>query len=63
VRGVNKVGLRRRAIPEASVDALSRAVRTFTRPGAVRAHAIQCLRGATDPYVARLVAALASSAP
>jgi UDP-N-acetylglucosamine acyltransferase len=49
VRGVNRVGLRRRGVPEESIRALARAVRALWGKGATRA----VERG--DPYVERLL--------
>lgn len=58
VRGVNVVGLRRRGVPEASISALTRAVRALTRKGTTRVEALAQLDAESDPYVVRLVAAL-----
>jgi UDP-N-acetylglucosamine acyltransferase len=60
VRGVNVVGLRRRGVPEESIDALERAVRKLWMSGRTRAEALRelLLTGPTDPYVRRLVAAI-----
>ncbi len=58
VRGVNKVGLQRRGVPDASVHALAHAVRALTRRGVTRAETLRALAGESDPYVQRLLAAL-----
>jgi UDP-N-acetylglucosamine acyltransferase len=59
VRGVNVVGLRRRGVPEASLRALSRAVRKLWLSRLTRAEALAELQAETDVYVRRLLAALA----
>jgi UDP-N-acetylglucosamine acyltransferase len=58
VRGVNVVGLRRRGVPEASLHALSRAVRKVWLSRLTRAEALAQLEGESDVYVQRLVAVL-----
>lgn len=58
IRGVNAVGLQRRGVAPASVRALASAIRALTRRDVTRAEALRSLEGATDPYVARLLAAL-----
>jgi UDP-N-acetylglucosamine acyltransferase len=58
VRGVNVVGLRRRAVPEASIRSLKRAVSDLWGPGAQYTSALRTLAGADDPYVRRLVSGL-----
>ena len=58
VRGVNVVGLRRRAIPEESIRALQRAVRALWQSRTTRADALRALATEDDPYVLRLLAAL-----
>lgn len=60
VRGVNVVGLRRRSVPEASIEALRRAVRQLWGVSSQHAHVLRALAGATDPYVRRLVSDLNS---
>jgi UDP-N-acetylglucosamine acyltransferase len=62
VRGVNVVGLRRRAVPEASIRALKRAVNDLWGPGAQYLPALRALAGATDPYVRQLVSELRAGA-
>lgn len=57
VRGVNVVGLRRRAIPEPSIAALQRAVFKLWLSGASRAGALAEIRS-DDPLVTKLLAAL-----
>jgi UDP-N-acetylglucosamine acyltransferase len=59
VRGVNVVGLRRRGVPEASLRALSKAVRKLWLSRRTRAEALAELEGEADVYVRRLLAALA----
>ena len=59
VRGVNVVGLRRRAVPEASIAALERATRMLWMSKRTRAEALAELRGEKDAYVFRLVTAIA----
>lgn len=55
VRALNKVGLRRRGVAEASIDALERAFRSIFRSGLPRSEAAERLeRG--DPYVDELIA-------
>jgi UDP-N-acetylglucosamine acyltransferase len=58
VRGLNVVGARRRGIPEESIRALRRAVRSLWLSRATRAEALRLLREEDDPYVRRLVDAL-----
>jgi UDP-N-acetylglucosamine acyltransferase len=55
VRGVNVVGLRRRSIPEASIDALGRAVRRLWLSEATRAEGLRSLESSDDPYVRALL--------
>jgi UDP-N-acetylglucosamine acyltransferase len=62
VRGLNVVGLRRRAVPEASIAALRRAVRMVWMSTMTRAQALTALDSAGDPFVGRLAAALRESA-
>jgi UDP-N-acetylglucosamine acyltransferase len=57
VRGVNVVGLRRRGVPEASIDALERAVFKLFLSHAPRAVALAGVPR-EDPYVERLVRAM-----
>jgi UDP-N-acetylglucosamine acyltransferase len=59
VRGANIVGLRRRGVPEESVRALTRAVRVLCSPETTRAEAMRRLEGEQDPWVRRLIAAIA----
>ncbi|HEX8790265.1 MAG TPA: acyl-ACP--UDP-N-acetylglucosamine O-acyltransferase [Polyangiaceae bacterium] len=59
VRGVNVVGLRRRSIPDASIRALSRAVRKLWLSHGTRAEALRALVGESDPYVRLLLSAVA----
>jgi UDP-N-acetylglucosamine acyltransferase len=61
VRGVNVVGLRRRAVPDESIRALSRAVRKLWLSRVTRAEALQTLSTESDLYVRRLLAALAAA--
>jgi UDP-N-acetylglucosamine acyltransferase len=61
VRGVNVVGLRRRAIPEPSIAALQRAVFKLWLSGALRAETLAEIRS-DDPYVTKLLAALGTHA-
>jgi UDP-N-acetylglucosamine acyltransferase len=58
VRGVNVVGLRRRGVPEASLRALSKAVRKLWLSHLTRAEALAELQGESDVYVRTLLAAL-----
>ncbi len=58
VRGVNVVGLRRRSVPEASIAALERAVRALWQSRRTRVEVLAELRGETDAYVRKLVAAI-----
>jgi UDP-N-acetylglucosamine acyltransferase len=58
VRGLNVVGLRRRGVSEASIDALQRAVRKLWLSGATRAEAMTALEGEDEPYVQRLLISL-----
>jgi UDP-N-acetylglucosamine acyltransferase len=60
VRGVNVVGLRRRGVPEESIRALQTAVRKLWLSRTTHAAAVEELAGASDPWVRRLVEALAS---
>jgi acyl-[acyl carrier protein]--UDP-N-acetylglucosamine O-acyltransferase len=55
---VNAVGLRRRGVPEASIRALAKAVRSLWGRAATQAEALRLLEGDEDPYVRRLVAAM-----
>jgi UDP-N-acetylglucosamine acyltransferase len=59
VRGINVVGLRRRSVPEESIAALERAARSLWLSKQTRADALSALRDEKDPYVRRLVGALA----
>jgi len=59
VRGVNAVGLRRRGVPEESIKALAKAVRLLWSSEVTRAEALRRLAANGDPWVARLIAALA----
>lgn len=58
VRGVNVVGLRRRAVAEASIEALRRAVRKVWLSGTTRAEALRALEAERDPFVRLLIASL-----
>jgi UDP-N-acetylglucosamine acyltransferase len=58
VRGLNVVGLRRRTVPESSIDALERAVRRLWFSRRTRAEALDSLRLEDDPYVRKLLSAL-----
>jgi UDP-N-acetylglucosamine acyltransferase len=58
IRGVNAVGLRRRAVPEGSIRALRRAVRALCLSRTPQSETIAALEAMKDPYVAKLVAAL-----
>lgn len=58
VRGVNVVGLRRRAVPDASIRALSRAARKLWLSRSTRAEGLRALSAENDPYVRRLLAFL-----
>jgi UDP-N-acetylglucosamine acyltransferase len=65
VRALNRVGLRRAGVPEESQRALDRAFRALFRSGeplTVAAQAVEAEYGA-DPYVRRLLDALASAGP
>jgi UDP-N-acetylglucosamine acyltransferase len=57
VRGVNVVGLRRRAVPEPSIAALERAVFKLWLSRVPRAEALAAI-SCDDPYVTKLLAAL-----
>jgi UDP-N-acetylglucosamine acyltransferase len=57
VRGVNVVGLRRRGVPEESIDALQRAVRRLYAAAGTRAEALRELQDTADPWVKRLIRA------
>lgn len=57
VRALNKVGLRRRGVPEASITALEKAFRTLFARGLPQREAARAVDG-SDPYVAKLVAAV-----
>lgn len=63
VRALNKVGLRRRGVDGASLDALERAFRLLFRGGMARSEALARLQATSplDPWVARLVRFLARS--
>jgi len=62
VRAVNVVGLRRRGVPEASIERLRAAYRQLFAGREPLARALRDIdRG--DPYVARLVRALESPPP
>jgi UDP-N-acetylglucosamine acyltransferase len=61
VRGVNVVGLRRRGVPEPSIAALERAVRRIWLSRRTRTEAVESLASDDDPYVRKLLAALALS--
>lgn len=54
VRALNKVGLSRSSVPEASMAALSRAFRLLFRSGAPRKQAAASLAADDDPYVREL---------
>ena len=58
VRGVNVIGLRRRGVPEASLRALSKAVRKLWQSQLTRAEALAQLQEETDVYVRALLTAL-----
>jgi UDP-N-acetylglucosamine acyltransferase len=58
VRGVNVVGLRRRAVPEASIEALERAVRRLWFSRRTRVEALESLSSEEDLYVRRLLLSL-----
>jgi UDP-N-acetylglucosamine acyltransferase len=60
VRALNRVGLGRRSVPEASRQALEKAFRTLFRDNNLRSEAIGTVARefGDDPYVARLVAFL-----
>jgi UDP-N-acetylglucosamine acyltransferase len=57
VRALNKIGLRRRGVDEASIAALERALRIVLFGQGTRVDRLASLAGATDPYVVKLVAA------
>jgi UDP-N-acetylglucosamine acyltransferase len=63
VRALNRVGLRRREVPEASQRALSRAFRIIFRSGMPRSESLRAAREelAADSYVTRLVDFLAAA--
>jgi UDP-N-acetylglucosamine acyltransferase len=56
IRGLNVVGLRRRGVSQASIDALQTAVRRLWLSTATRAQALRELDSECDPYVRRLLA-------
>jgi UDP-N-acetylglucosamine acyltransferase len=60
VRALNRVGLGRRAVPEASRQALEKAFRKLFRDSGVRSEAVEAVAAefGGDPYVAKLVAFL-----
>jgi UDP-N-acetylglucosamine acyltransferase len=58
VRALNKVGLRRRGVPEESIASLERAFRALFVSGRAQREAARDIPR-DDPYVARLVAAVA----
>jgi UDP-N-acetylglucosamine acyltransferase len=60
VRALNRVGLGRRGVPEASRQALEKAFRTLFRDSGVRSEAVETVARdfGDDPYVAKLVAFL-----
>jgi acyl-[acyl carrier protein]--UDP-N-acetylglucosamine O-acyltransferase len=60
VRGINSVGLQRRGVPEDSARALRRAVRKLWMSRTPRAIALRELASDPDPYVQKLLTALAS---
>lgn len=59
VRGLNVVGLRRRGVPEASITALRGAIRKVWMSSAPRTEALRALEASDDPYVRKLLGALA----
>ncbi len=61
VRGINVVGLRRRGIPEGSIRALRRALHGLVVSREMHAEARRVLPHAADPYVRRLLAAIAGT--
>jgi UDP-N-acetylglucosamine acyltransferase len=63
VRALNKVGLDRAGIPEASRAALKRAFRLIFRSGTPRGTAAQALSADPDPYVRELSAFLRRAQP
>jgi UDP-N-acetylglucosamine acyltransferase len=55
VRALNRVGLERSGVPEASRLALKRAFRVLFAGGLPRAAALESIEGETDSYVRELV--------
>ena len=62
VRALNKVGLERGGVPEASRRALERAFRAIFRGSTSREAAARALADDTDPFVQRLAAFILASA-
>jgi UDP-N-acetylglucosamine acyltransferase len=64
VRALNRVGLRRSGVPDASRRALAKAFRVLFRPSVPRSESLRNLDDelAADPYVKKLVGFLAQSA-
>ncbi len=62
VRALNRVGLARSGVPEASRAALDRAFRTLFRAGTPRAIAARALAEDPDPFVRELCAFLLEAA-
>jgi UDP-N-acetylglucosamine acyltransferase len=62
IRALNRVGLLRSAVPEASREALSRAFRAIFRSGTPRAAAAAALADDPDPLVRELSAFVAAAA-
>jgi UDP-N-acetylglucosamine acyltransferase len=58
VRALNRIGLARSGVPEASRAALDRAFRALFRAGTPRAVAAEALAGDPDPFVRELCASL-----
>ncbi len=58
VRGINVVGLRRRGVPEPSIDALLRAARKLWLSRITRSEALRALESEGDPMVRTLLEAL-----
>jgi UDP-N-acetylglucosamine acyltransferase len=59
VRGINVVGLRRRAVPDESIKALERAAHLLWLSRRTRVDALAELRDDPDPFVRRLIGSLA----
>lgn len=64
IRALNKVGLTRRGLPTASIEALEAAFRRlFVRRGSTRAEVLATFGEVTDPYVEKLVTFVGTGHP